>query len=800
MEGDTMTDVTRMHLWHQTNDASRTPHRVSAGELVAIESGTWPVEPGQSVWVVVRSEETDGRVEQSLVNAAWQRNADGNSYWRATLGPFADATRVTYEVHGRSPAGEASVPAVTFVVGPKLHLALLWHQHQPLYRDTGHPTALGSYTQPWVRLHALRSYYAMAALVADHPDIHLTINLTPVLLRQLADYVEHGATDRALDLTLTPAESLSPAERDEVLSTFFDAQWHNQVFPHPRYRELFAMRSEEREGSAQDIRDLQMWFNLAWFGREFRDGDVRLVTGEVVSVHRFVAQQRDFSVDDVRAMVAEQYKVMRAIVPIHRLLQERGQIEVATTPLAHPILPLLVDTDLATIDRPGASLPPRFAWPEDAEAHVRLAIESYIRAFGRPPRGMWPAEGAVSQTVVPLFAGHGVQWIASDRGVLARSGRWGYRADEPDVLCQPYRAVGGKSAVSVFFRDGWLSDRIGFDYQHVADPVDAARDFVAHVRARFIEPMAKDDADRVLTVILDGENAWGAYRDDGRPFLHALYTALEQASDIRTVTFAEYLDGNAGRRIRPHPPSEQAVVHDLFTGSWIDESGSAPGADLGTWVGEAEENRAWALLGAVRADLERARTAPAERVAAAFDALHAAEGSDWFWWFGDDQESGNDGAFDELFRTHLRNVYHALGRPAPAALAQHVVPRAVVWSFASPVDRIQQGDRLMVHTNCPCELTWRLDEGPVQSAVLVPAGGVMAGPQRHHLTLGPFPPEAAVLRFRLRCLHEGCEHDGRCFRGDARTVWLGESGRDSVPSDTADGGAAHSGTTPASAT
>ena len=316
-----MTAVTRLRLWHRTDDAPRTPRRVSAGEPVAVEVGTWPVEPGQSVWVAVRSEEADGRVEESHVDAAWHRNADGNSYWRATLGPFADATRVTYAVHGRSPAGEASTPRATFVVGPKLHLALLWHQHQPLYRDTGHPTARGSYTQPWVRLHALRDYYAMAALVADHPAIHLTINLTPVLLRQLADYVEHGATDRALDLTLTPAESLSPAERDEVLSTFFDAHWHNQIFPHPRYRELFAMRDEGREASAQDIRDLQMWFNLAWFGREFRDGDVRLVTGEVVSVHRFVTQQRDFSVDDLQAMVAEQYKLMRAIVPVHRALQ-----------------------------------------------------------------------------------------------------------------------------------------------------------------------------------------------------------------------------------------------------------------------------------------------------------------------------------------------------------------------------------------------------------------------------------------------------------------------------------------------
>ncbi len=435
-----------MEIWHLTPDAPRSPHRVSPGERVTLHIGTWPVEPAQSVWVNYRVDHRSGGTDEGWIEATWLRNEGANSEWYAELGSFSEGDRVFYAVHGRSPAGGVSGPIASFRVGPKIHLAILWHQHQPIYKDISLSDQAGSYIHPWVRLHAIRDYYSMAALAAECPDLHLTVNLTASLLWQLQDYVKHGATDRALELTTKSAELLTAKEREQVLGAFFDAHWHNQIFPHPRYRELFTQRREGLPFSTQDLRDLQMWFNLAWFGKEFRDGEVRLTTGEVASVHRFVAQERGFSVADVQAMVAEQYKIMRAVIPIHRQLQERGQIEVSTTPFYHPILPLLLDTDQATIDRPGAGHPPRFAHPEDGEAQVRLAVEYYRRCFGQAPRGMWPAEGAVSQAVIPLFARHGVRWIATDRGVLARSGRWGYRVDDADVLCQPYRAEEGAHA------------------------------------------------------------------------------------------------------------------------------------------------------------------------------------------------------------------------------------------------------------------------------------------------------------------------------------------------------------------
>ncbi len=649
-----------------------------------------------------------------------------------------------------------------------LYLAFLWHQHQPVYKDTAHPTQAGSYIHPWVRLHAIRDYYSMAALVAEHPNVHLTINLTPALLWQIADYVERGATDQTLELTLKPSEAMIYHEREAVLSTFFDAHWHHQIFPHPRYKELFIQRREGQPFSIQDIRDLQMWFNLAWYGSEFRTGEVQLVTGETASVRRFVEQGRDFGMDDIQAMLEVQYQIMRAVVPIHHQLQERGQIEVSTTPFYHPILPLLVDTDRATIDRPGARYPRRFNHPEDAQDQVRLAIEYYQRTFGMPPRGMWPAEGAVSQFVVPLFAQHKMYWIATDRGVLARSGRWGYHVDDPDVLCQPYRAEDNGHAVSVFFRDTQLSDAIGFRYSAYDDSTQAARDFLREVKGRFAWRVT-GGADRVLTVILDGENAWGAYREDACPFLHALYGLLENDPDVRTATFAEYLAGNPDRGIAPHPLEEQTRVYELFTGSWIDENGSAPGVDLGTWIGEAEENRGWELLGQARDVLTQA-IATQQRAPAAFEALYMAEGSDWFWWFGEDQDSGSDDEFDDLFRTHLKNIYRGLGGKPPEELDWHIVPRVTLWTFTHQVPRIQSGDRLTIRTNCPGVLTWWLDGEEPQATEMLPVGGVMAGVQRYRLTLGPFPAEAHSVHFRFRCTHPGCTGHDICCKADEHIV------------------------------
>jgi hypothetical protein len=362
-----------MTLWHQTGDA---PCRVSFGDgawWLDLEIGTWPREAGQAVSIeAIVSEEEKGVSSAISCEAIWKHNKGLNSYWHARLGPFKVGNNVEYSLKGRSADGKALHATFSMRTGPKLLLAILWHQHQPMYRDFEPPAAKGSFILPWVRLHCIRDYYSMAALLTCHPNVRLTINLTPVLLRQIEAYVEGGCTDRALDLTLTPTNELTAGDREYIATQFFDADWHHEIYPHARYKELLEKRGRGRSLNDGDITDLRMWFNLAWFGPEFQRGEVFLPDGTTTSVKRFVEKGSGFSED----------KIMRNVVAIHKKLQDAGRLEVSTTPFYHPILPLVHDTGAAILDREGTTLPSPFCFPEDAGAQIAGAITLYGRVEG----------------------------------------------------------------------------------------------------------------------------------------------------------------------------------------------------------------------------------------------------------------------------------------------------------------------------------------------------------------------------------------------------------------------------------
>ncbi|MBC7251455.1 MAG: glycoside hydrolase [Anaerolineae bacterium] len=550
-----------------------------------------------------------------------------------------------------------------------LYVMLMWHQHQPYYA----PDESGVFTRPWVRVHATKDYYDMAAILKEYPKVRVTFNLTPVLIRQL-DELAAGAKDNYWVLAEKPAAELTDDEKRFILRRFFDANWDNIIGRFPRYKELLDKRGGSDEAaieaaltsfSEQDFRDLQVWFNLAWFDPDFLAQE---------PLKSLVDKGRDFSEADKAVIFAKAREVIEAVIPLHKELQDKGQIEVSITPYAHPILPLIYNSDLAAIGDPAAELPERFSYPPDVVAHLTRAAEVYQAHYGRQQRGLWPGEGAVAQDIVKMVAEAGFTWMASGEHVLAKSlGLDGFTRDsqevvqEADALYRPYyvRYQDGPQ-VAVFFRDLRLSDLIGFEYSNW-DGEQAADDLIARlqaIKARLDEEGAQGP--HVVSIILDGENAWEYYPNDGKAFLHALYDRLGNTPGIQTITPSEY--------IKKFP--QQREIENLWPGAWFS-------SDYGTWIGEPEEAQAWALLGKTRNmlaayDLFKRKTAPPEALNEALDWMYLAEGSDWFWWYGADQDSGQDEYFDGVFRALQRKVYEALGEPVPDDLEVPIIPAEAV--------------------------------------------------------------------------------------------------------------------------
>ena len=641
----------------------------------------------------------------------------------------------------------------------RLPVAFLWHQHQPFYRlgVSGRPQ--GAYLLPWVRLHAVRDYYSMADIPSNYPDVHVTINMVPSLMVQLEDYAANGATDLWMELCLTPTDRLTEADKAFIVSRFFDANWRNEVQVHPRYAELLRKRRECRSFTDRDIDDLKMWLNLAWFPPEARHGSMALIDGTSVSVRELIDRGRDFTVEDMVGVLEQQLSVIRNVLPLHRKLMDEGRIEVSVSPFYHPILPLVADTDRATIDAEGLSLPRRFSHPEDAEAQLRLAAELYEEVFGRPPRGLWPSEGSIGEHIVDLVHSAGFRWMATDRGVLERSGEHGYDTDDPEVLLRPYRAGTQGRQVSTFFRHTRLSDDIGFSLQGYSDYDRAAADYLEWMKIGFARKV-EDPGERILTIVVDGENAWGSYRNQGRAFLHSLYRRLSDDPELVSVTFSEFINGNPDRSIRAHPFEEQHEVSPLYCASWIDEVGSAPGNDLNIWIGSPEENAAWELLGTVRDHLTSSGATHGSHPDA-FESLYAAEGSDWFWWFGDDffLPQGVEWTFDLLFREHLKGVYRGLGESPPDLLDRPVVRTHVIWTTAEQVRAIEPGQLLRIISEEPGKLRWSLDRWKTRHVrELEPIGDVMANLSGYATTLGPFDETTWGVEFSFDKDLPGCSY------------------------------------------
>jgi starch synthase len=537
-----------------------------------------------------------------------------------------------------------------------LHLAFVWHLHQPYYKDD----LTDTYLLPWVRLRSTKDYHKMAALLDSYPRVRQTFNLVPSLLAQIHDYGRPGEPDRDHDLFLRlsrkPAGDLTAEERAFVLRWMRESPRFLRVQASPRYREL-ASRSETDAFTTEEIRDLQVWYNLAWCDPDWVERDPRL--------SRLKARDRDFSEADKEGLFAAQLEMVRRVVPDYARLAERGQAELTFSPYYHPILPLLWDLESAREAVPELQLPTRrFAHPEDARHQVEAGREEFQRLTGVRPRGMWPSELAVGESVAALAVQAGIDWFLSDDAVLGRSidvylGRDGDgRLHQPELLYQPWRMEREGGSVSVVFRDSLLSNLIGFDY-HRMPAGEAVGDFMG--RLGRIREQQGDGRDFLVVVALDGENAWDFYPREGHDFLNGLYEELDRSEDVVCTTVADFLDRHDFRH----------RLDRLHAGSWI-------GASLDTWVGDPEHSAAWDQLAEARDWLEdyTGHHPDDPGIPASSRELRIVEGSDWFWWFSRKHDSGMDAIWDNQFRLHLRNVYKLLGAKPPTTLFRPILDLA----------------------------------------------------------------------------------------------------------------------------
>jgi alpha-amylase/alpha-mannosidase (GH57 family) len=550
---------------------------------------------------------------------------------------------------------------------PALRVILLWHQHQPFYKDL----VTGEYRLPWTRLHALKDYYGMVKLLDEFPNVHQNFNLVPSLMVQIQDYVEGTAQDPFLRVAAKPAKDLSLDERRFALQYLFQANPQNLIGRYPRYRELWERFREhgdhperaERYFQAQDFTDLQVLSQIAWFDEFFL---------EEKDIAALVAKGHSYSLDDQKFVIARERELLSRVLPAHAAAAKKGSIELSATPFYHPILPLVCDTSVGAVSSPGLSLPQsRYRHPEDAREQLTRGLDLHEKVFGLRPKGVWPSEGSVSEEVVAIAHSVGVQWMATDEGVLGRSSGLFFARDGngrlPENLAEKlytiHRYENASAAMNLVFRDHTISDLIGFVYSGM-HPADAARHLIGNIREA-AKPVLAKGRDAVVSIILDGENAWEYYPKSGREFLRRFYDGLEREPGVEAVTVSE--------AIARH--KDFGRMTSLVPGSWIN-------ANFNVWIGAPEDNRAWDYLYHAREFYAQnaARATEAQRQLA-FDEILIAEGSDWNWWYGPEHHSANDRDFDELYRKHLSNLYQALGAVPPDYLAQPITGAEVRPSF-----------------------------------------------------------------------------------------------------------------------
>ena len=530
----------------------------------------------------------------------------------------------------------------------KLRLVLCWHMHQPQYRDA----LEGSYLRPWTWLHGVKDYSDMAAHLETVPGARAVVNFSTILLQQLSDYAERIAKwkgdgtaigDPLLD-ALAGSVVVNDSQKLKLTEACLHANEAHMIGAFPTYASLVerAKASIEQASPLDDaaFRDLLVWYALAWTGESLRR--------ELPMLRGLLNKGAGFSEEDARQLLVSIGEVLAGLIPRYRKLGESGRVELSMTPHAHPILPLLIDLESAREAMPGVTVPDcRYPGGETrCRWHIERALELFEQHFGTRPRGCWPSEGGVSEAVLPLLGDYGFDWTATGTNVLRNS--IGGAAENAHL--QMWHESRGTESIACFFRDDDLSDRIGFQYARWSAE-DAVTDFIARLEA--IRRDWKGDALPVVSIIMDGENAWEHFPYNAWFFLQQFYSRLAGHPDIELTTFSALLENGW----------DAGELPQLVAGSWVY-------GDFSVWIGDPQKNRAWELLCTAKRSVDRAlEQAQGGDREAILEQLAVCEASDWFWWLGAGNAAEESAAFDSLFREHLAALYRLIGEAPPTELA-----------------------------------------------------------------------------------------------------------------------------------
>lgn len=538
-----------------------------------------------------------------------------------------------------------------------LNVVLYWHMHQPLYKDVH----TGQYQLPWTYLHVTKDYVDMAAHLEDCPAAHAVVNFTPTLIEQIddyknqiADYFAHGGAirDSMLASLVQPDMPSSPQQRLALAKLCLRANEERLIKRYPEYERLAAQVKfmEEQPDLIvylhdQFLIDLIVWFHLAWMGETVHRSDLR--------IKRLVARGSQFTPEDRHDVLRLIGELCANVIPRYSELARRGQIELSVTPYAHPIMPLLLDFKSTHDALPEAPLPDCERYPGGEERvhwHINKGMEVFESHFGFRPTGCWPSEGSISERTVQLLSQHGIKWVASGETVLRNS--LGPEVESGDENCIHQAFRGPQADAYCFFRDDGLSDLIGFTYStwH-AD--DAVANMVHHLEN--IAEACEDRSQTVVSIILDGENAWEYYPENGFYFLSALYDKLSSHKDINLTTYSKLLAQDM----------EAKQLDKIVAGSWVYGTFS-------TWIGSEDKNMGWDMLCDAKRAVDKAMASKPlseEERARIEQQLAICEGSDWFWWFGDYNPAESVRDFERLYRLQLSHLYMLIGEKAPDYLS-----------------------------------------------------------------------------------------------------------------------------------